>query len=131
MSRLQVTEKSRKSDEVTTPFGFPAHLTPILVSRTDICRIIDHEPLDQQNSNSCFLHREISVKLKGETAQSVNPGVQWDAGLSRSATGCNGLHGIAMDCISSGILFVKCFRDTNGFYALLVPFAKFSRKVIK
>ena len=57
---------------------------------------------------------------KAETAQSVNPGVQWDAGLSRSATGCNGLHGIAMDWRIDGLPFppcipvIHCYACSNG-----------------
>ena len=59
----QLQKKCRKSDEIITPSGFPANLTQLLVSRTKICGIIEHYPLDQLNSNSCFLHRATSVKL--------------------------------------------------------------------
>ena len=73
----QLQKKCRKSDEITTPFGLPANLTLILVSRTNVCRIIDHNPLDQRNTNSCFLHRETSVKLVSAELDfnylSVNP----------------------------------------------------------
>ena len=50
-----------------TPFGFPANLNPTFFLRTNICRIYDHDPLDQLNSNSCFLYRDTSVKyVSGE-----------------------------------------------------------------
>ena len=58
-------------------FRFPANLTPSIVSRTNKCRTIDHDPLDQLNWNSCFLHRDTSVKLPSVeldfTKLSLNP----------------------------------------------------------
>ena len=63
LSRRAVTEKWRKSDEITNPFEVSANLTLILVSRANICRIIDYDPLNQLNSISCFPHRDTSGKF--------------------------------------------------------------------
>ena len=59
----QLQKQCRKSDEITTPFGFPANVRSIFVWPTNKCRIIGNDLFDQLNSNSCFPHRETSGKL--------------------------------------------------------------------
>ena len=59
--RLQ--KRCRKSDEITTSFRFHSKVRSIFVWATNTCTIIDHDPLDQLNSNSCFPHRDTSRHL--------------------------------------------------------------------
>ena len=56
-------KKCRKSDEITTSFRFHSKVRSILAWATNTCTIIDHDPLDQLNSNSCFPHRDTSGNL--------------------------------------------------------------------
>ena len=43
-----------------TSFRFHSKVRSIFVWATNTCTIIDHDPLDQLNSNSCFPHRDTS-----------------------------------------------------------------------
>ena len=59
--RLQ--KKCRNSYDITTSFRFHSKVRSTLVWATNTCTIIDHDPLDQLNSNSCFPHRDMSGNL--------------------------------------------------------------------
>ena len=62
-------------------------MMPTFSSTSSACEVVERENLSHIAS--------IGYRV---TAQSANPGVQVDAGLSRSAMGCNGLRRIAPDC---------------------------------